>query len=59
MADQVDVSGGPPGPARRGQSLWVYWAPFFLAADALLLGIPVCLAQRRHMGQPEAVPPYR
>ena len=42
-----------------GQSFWVYWAPFFLAAGALLLGIPVYLAQRRHMSQPEAVPPYR
>jgi hypothetical protein len=86
MADQVDVSGGAPGPASQtaggeggsqfgltlvfsilfiwysrntGQSFWVYWAPFFLAAGALLLGIPVYLAQRRHMGQPEAVPPYR
>jgi APA family basic amino acid/polyamine antiporter len=42
-----------------GQSFWVYWAPFFLAAGALLLGIPVFLGQRRHMGQPEPVPPYR
>ena len=42
-----------------GQSFWVYWAPFFLAAGALLLGIPVYLAQRRHMTQPPPVPPYR
>ena len=42
-----------------GNSFWVYWAPFFLAAGALVLGIPVYLAQRRHMGQPEPVPPYR
>jgi basic amino acid/polyamine antiporter, APA family len=42
-----------------GHSFWVYWAPFFLAAGALLLGIPVYLAQRRHMTQPEHVPPYR
>jgi APA family basic amino acid/polyamine antiporter len=42
-----------------GQSFWVYWAPFFLAAGALLLGIPVFLGQRRHMAQPEPVPPYR
>jgi APA family basic amino acid/polyamine antiporter len=42
-----------------GQSFWVYWAPFFLAAGALLLGIPVYLAQRRHMSQPAPVPPYR
>ena len=26
-----------------GHSFWVYWAPFFLAAGALLLGIPVYL----------------
>jgi basic amino acid/polyamine antiporter, APA family len=42
-----------------GHSFWVYWAPFFLAAGALLLGIPVYLAQRRHMAQPQPVPPYR
>jgi basic amino acid/polyamine antiporter, APA family len=34
-------------------------APFFLAAGALLLGIPVYAAQRGHMSQPEPVPPYR
>ena len=42
-----------------GQSFWVYWAPFFLAAGALLLGIPVYTAQRRHMTRPASVPPYR
>jgi APA family basic amino acid/polyamine antiporter len=42
-----------------GHSFWVYWAPFFLAAGALVLGIPVYLGQRRHMTQPEQVPPYR
>jgi basic amino acid/polyamine antiporter, APA family len=42
-----------------GHSFWVYWAPFFLAAGALLLGIPVYAAQRGHMSQPEPVPPYR
>jgi APA family basic amino acid/polyamine antiporter len=42
-----------------GHSFWVYWAPFFLAAGALLLGIPVYLGQRRHMSQPAPVPPYR
>ena len=42
-----------------GHSFWVYWAPFFLAAGALLLGIPVYQAQRRHMTQPGPVPPYR
>src|SRR5215471_11951180 len=42
-----------------GHSFWVYWAPFFLAAGALLLGIPVYIAQRRHMADPGPVPPYR
>jgi APA family basic amino acid/polyamine antiporter len=42
-----------------GQSFWLYWAPFFLAAAALLLGIPVYRSQRRRMNQPAAVPPYR
>jgi APA family basic amino acid/polyamine antiporter len=42
-----------------GNSFWVYWAPYFLAAGALLLGIPVYLAQRRHLTQPPPVPPYR
>jgi APA family basic amino acid/polyamine antiporter len=42
-----------------GQSFWVYWAPFFMTGAALLLGIPVYLTQRRHMTQPEPVPPFR
>src|SRR5215467_11443207 len=42
-----------------GNSFWVYWAPFFLAAGAMLLGIPIYRVQRRHMTQPGAVPPYR
>jgi APA family basic amino acid/polyamine antiporter len=42
-----------------GQSFWVYWAPFILAAGALLLGIPVYLAQRGKMTQPSPVPAYR
>ncbi len=42
-----------------GNSFWVYWAPFFLAAGAMLLGIPVYRAQRRHMTQPGPVPAYR
>jgi APA family basic amino acid/polyamine antiporter len=42
-----------------GQSFWLYWAPFFLAAAALLLGIPVYRSQRRNMNQPTLVPPYR
>jgi basic amino acid/polyamine antiporter, APA family len=35
-----------------GNSFWVYWAPYFLAAGALLLGIPVYLSQRRRLTQP-------
>ena len=42
-----------------GHSVWEVWAPFFLAAAALLLGIPVYLAQRQHMTQPAPVPDYR
>jgi len=42
-----------------GHSFWVYWAPYYLAAAALLLGIPVYLMQRRRMSRPEPVPPYR
>jgi basic amino acid/polyamine antiporter, APA family len=42
-----------------GHSFWVYWAPFFMAGGALLLGIPVHLAQRRHMTPPAPVPAYR
>jgi basic amino acid/polyamine antiporter, APA family len=42
-----------------GHSVWEVWAPFFLAAAALLLGIPVYLAQRGHLTQPGPVPPYR
>jgi APA family basic amino acid/polyamine antiporter len=41
-----------------GQSFWLYWAPFFLAAVALLLGIPVYRGQRRHMTDPPPAPPY-
>jgi len=42
-----------------GHPFWEYWAPYFLAAGALLLGIPVYLTGRRHMTQPAPVPPYR
>jgi APA family basic amino acid/polyamine antiporter len=41
-----------------GHSFWLYWAPFFLAAGALALGIPIYNNQRSHMTQPEPVPPY-
>jgi len=42
-----------------GHSFWVYWAPFFLAGGALALGIPVYLAQRRHLTPPPPAPSYR
>jgi basic amino acid/polyamine antiporter, APA family len=42
-----------------GNSFWIYWAPFLLAAGALLLGIPVYLAQRSRMTPAPPVPPYR
>ena len=42
-----------------GNSFWIYWAPFFLAGGALLLGIPVYRAQRRSMRDPDPVPAYR
>jgi APA family basic amino acid/polyamine antiporter len=42
-----------------GNSFFVYWAPFFLAGGALLLGIPVYAAQRSKMQDPEPVPAYR
>src|SRR5690242_3530029 len=41
-----------------GHSFWVYWAPFFLAGGALALGIPVYLAQRRHLTPPPPTPSY-
>ncbi|MBP2329742.1 APA family basic amino acid/polyamine antiporter [Kibdelosporangium banguiense] len=42
-----------------GHGFWVYWAPFLLAGGALLLGIPVYTAQRRHLTQPAPMPRYR
>jgi APA family basic amino acid/polyamine antiporter len=42
-----------------GHSTWEVWAPFFLAAAALVLGIPIYLAQRQRMTQPDPVPDYR
>jgi len=42
-----------------GHSFWVYWAPFFMSAGALALGIPVYLSRRGHMTEPEPVPAYR
>ena len=42
-----------------GSIIGVYWAPFFLAGGALLLGIPVYIMQRGKMAEPEALPEYR
>jgi basic amino acid/polyamine antiporter, APA family len=42
-----------------GHGFWEYWAPFFLAGGALLLGIPVYAAQRGKMTPPQGVPEYR
>ena len=42
-----------------GHGFWVYWAPFFMAGGALLLGIPVYLAQRGKMTQPQETPAFR
>jgi APA family basic amino acid/polyamine antiporter len=42
-----------------GHSFWVYWAPFFMAGGALLLGIPVYVAQRDMMTEPAPTPAYR
>jgi basic amino acid/polyamine antiporter, APA family len=41
-----------------GQSFWIYWAPFILAAAALLFGIPVYRSQRQHMTEPAPTPPF-
>jgi APA family basic amino acid/polyamine antiporter len=41
-----------------GHSFWLYWAPFFLAAGAMLLGIPVYKRQRARMTEPAPMPPY-
>jgi APA family basic amino acid/polyamine antiporter len=37
---------------------WAEWMPFVLAGVALVLGIPVYRAQRKHMTEPEPLPPY-
>src|SRR5499433_2128729 len=39
-----------------GHPFFTYWAPYFLAAGALLLGIPVYIAQRSRLTQPGPVP---
>jgi len=42
-----------------GHPFFTYWAPFFLAGGALLLGIPAYFVQRGKMTEPQAVPEYR
>ncbi|HTR70845.1 MAG TPA: amino acid permease [Mycobacteriales bacterium] len=41
-----------------GHSFWTYWAPFFMAGGALLLGIPVYRMQESSMTEPPPTPPY-
>jgi APA family basic amino acid/polyamine antiporter len=40
------------------KSLFAIWSPFIMAGVAFLVGIPVYLAQRKHMTAPEPVPAY-
>jgi APA family basic amino acid/polyamine antiporter len=40
------------------KSLFEIWSPFVMAGAAFLVGIPVYLAQRKHMTAPEPVPAY-
>jgi APA family basic amino acid/polyamine antiporter len=42
-----------------GHAWYVYWGPFLMTAGAFLLGVPVYLAQRKHMTEPGDVPPYK
>jgi APA family basic amino acid/polyamine antiporter len=42
-----------------GSSWYVVWGPFLMTAGALAIGVPVYLAQRRHMTVPEPVPALR
>ena len=42
-----------------GHDFGLYWAPFFLAGAAMLLGIPVYRMQKDKMTEPEPVPEYR
>jgi len=39
-------------------SWYVVWGPFLMTAGALLAGIPVYLAQRKHLTEPVPVPAY-
>jgi APA family basic amino acid/polyamine antiporter len=42
-----------------GASWYVVWGPFLMAGGAFAVGIPVYLAQRRHMTQPAPTPAFR
>jgi APA family basic amino acid/polyamine antiporter len=43
-----------------GAETWLgQWMPFIMAGVAFVVGIPVYLAQKAHMSQPEPVPVYR
>jgi APA family basic amino acid/polyamine antiporter len=42
-----------------GNSWYVVWGPFLMTAGALAIGVPVYLAQRRHMTAPQPVPALR
>ncbi len=45
--------------SRNVDSSWyVVWGPFLMTGGALLLGVPVYLAQRKHMTAPLEVPAY-
>ena len=41
------------------ESLWKVWLPFIFCGAAFLIAIPVYIAQRGHMTEPEPVPEYR
>ena len=41
------------------KSWFEIWSPFVMAGAAFLIGIPVYLAQKTRMTQPEPVPPYQ
>jgi APA family basic amino acid/polyamine antiporter len=38
---------------------YVVWGPFLMTAGAFVLGVPVYLAQRKHMTEPADVPSYK
>ncbi|WP_328325733.1 amino acid permease [Kribbella sp. NBC_00382] len=42
-----------------GQTWYVVWGPFLMAAVAALAGIPIYLSKRSSMTEPEPVPEYR